>query len=207
MAWEILVALSLNAKPQNLIWASDHSRAVKVIIYSMPLWSLTHTVGNYWLPAALGIWSPEAVSSTDQNLSNNLSSDGLKSVKKKKTLICKTDVLTLHLSLVLTLLFAVIKNNIHCVHLRQPGSTSPQAELSCKQYSNITIRTAEQNIKVYFIQSIMLYLHSVRERYCNFDSISLLLVLKTPEENIWLLLLFGVFLSFFCFFDQKQCGG
>lgn len=61
--------------------------------------------------------------------------------------------------------------------------------------------------KVDFIQSIMLYLHSIRERYCTSDSISLLLVLKTPEENIWLLLLFGVFLSFFCFFNQKQCGG
>lgn len=99
-ARDILVALSPNAKPQNLIWASDHSLAVNVIIYARPI---TGSYSRQLLTSCcfrnMKSRGCQLASSTSVKRSIIVMVGNRWKLVIKETSICKTIVLTVHLGM------------------------------------------------------------------------------------------------------------
>lgn len=100
-----------NTKPQNLIWASNHSLAVKVIIYVCLLtysWQLTNSCCAGERNSRS--WQLHLSKSVTQSI---IWWSGITKKSLQKSSICKTTRVTLHLTAALRLLilfFAVIEN-------------------------------------------------------------------------------------------------
>ena len=99
-ARDISVALSLHAKPQNLIWASNHSLAVNVIIYARPI---TGPYSGQLLTSRcyrnMKSRGCQLASSTSVKWSIIMTVGNRWKWVAEETLICKSIVLTVHLGM------------------------------------------------------------------------------------------------------------